>query len=255
MKQTAIITGATSGIGASFANKLAAQGYNLVITGRRKKELQSLADEIETKQKVSVLVQLLDLDDNNQLEKFIKYVKTIDNMGMLVNNAGFGTYDDFWKQELSRQEKMVAVHVLATMKLVYGVLPMMIKNKKGFIINVSSLGSFLPLRKNAVYAGTKAFLTIFTESLHLELLKTGIRVQVLCPGFTRTNFHQRIDTIQQDMKELEKLHWMSADKVVDCSLASLRKNRVVCVPGFRNRLIMKIVPFIPRGLYYRIVQR
>jgi len=188
MNKTAVITGATSGIGAEFAKRIAQRGYDLIVTGRRMDVIKKMASALSGEFGVSVEVIKAELSDKKDLEGLIRHIKKLDSVEFLVNNAGFGTYDYFWKESIEEQARMVAVHVTAAMKLVHAALPAMIQRGRGFIINLSSLGSFLPLKVNAVYGGSKAFLNIFSESLQMELADTGIRVQAQCPGFNQNGF-------------------------------------------------------------------
>lgn len=252
MNKTAVITGATSGIGAEFAKRLAQRGYDLVVTGRRMDVIKKMAGALSSEYGISVEVIKAELSDGKDMDRLIKHIKGLDSIEFLVNNAGFGTYDYFWKEKIEEQERMVAVHVTAAMRLAHAVLPSMIERGRGFIVNLSSLGAFLPLKINAVYGGSKAFLNIFSESLQMELADTGIRVQALCPGFTRTDFHGRIEKMQGDMGRLNKFYWMSPDSVVDYSLKRLEKGRVICIPGFRNRVLLRIASMLPRWLYIRL---
>ena len=253
MTKTAVITGATSGIGAEFARRLAQRGYDLVVTGRRMDIIKKMAGALSSEFGVSIEVIKAELSDKKDLEGLIRHIKKIGSVEFLVNNAGFGTYDLFWKESIEEQERMVAVHVTAAMRLAHAVLPAMMERGRGFIVNLSSLGSFLPLKMNAVYGGSKAFLNIFSESLQMELAGAGIRVQALCPGFTRTDLHGRIEKLgKEELKRLDKFYWMQPDRVVDCSLKCLEKGRVICIPGFRNRLLLCIASMIPRWLYNRL---
>lgn len=254
MTATALITGATSGIGASFARVLAARGYNLILTGRRDAAIRALAEDIGSRHRVSVSVIIAELSEAAGIDSVARRICDDDTIEILVNNAGFGTYDEFHAADIAEHRRMVAVHVGATVELTHAVLPQMLRRGGGSIVNVSSISSWCPAPKSGVYAGTKSFLVPFSESLHMELRDRGIRVQALCPGFTRTDFHARIDEIQADMQRIERFPWMSPDDVVEASLKALDKNRVVCIPGFRNRLIARLARVVPRAVYYRVVR-
>jgi uncharacterized protein len=252
--KTALITGATSGIGAAYAKKLAALGHDLIITGRRADIIQRLADEITARYQVCVDVVIVELGEDTGVRRIVERINKVDSIEFLVNNAGFGTYDTFAGAALAEQRAMVAVHVDAAMALVHAVLPQMLLRGRGTIINVSSMAAFFPAPKNSIYAGTKSFLVLFSESLYMEMRERGIRVQALCPGFTRTDFHEKIEKIQADMPRLERFHWMSPDAVVDYSLKTLGTGRVVCIPGFWNRLLTRAARLMPRSIYYRVVK-
>ncbi len=250
MKRTAVITGATSGIGAAFARRLAADGYDLLITGRREPVIRRLAEELSEKHRASVTVVTAELSDGADVRKLEGRIRRMDAIDILVNNAGFGVYASFAASNIDDQEGMVKVHVTTPMRLIHAALPKMIARKKGAIINLSSVGSFLPMRNNGIYGGTKSFLNIFSECLQMELREHGIAVQALCPGFTRTDFHRKLELKPEEYAQLERYRWLSADDVVDYSLACLGKRKVICVPGFSYRALVALSRFIPRRLYY-----
>ncbi|HDP80101.1 MAG TPA: SDR family oxidoreductase [Spirochaetes bacterium] len=254
MNKTAVITGATSGIGAAFARRLASEGYDLLVTGRRKALIEKQAAELSDKYGVKVTVIIAELSLEKDLRGLEKRLSALERVDFLVNNAGYGVYENFADTGADEHERMVRVHVTAPVRLTRAVLPGMISRKSGAVINLSSVGSFIPMEKNGMYGGTKAFLNIFSESLNIELRDTGVRVQALCPGFTRTDFHEKLGLTTEGQKRLEGYRWMSADEVVDCSLRCLGNNRVICVPGFSWRSILVFVKLLPRKLLYRIVR-
>jgi len=252
-RNIALVTGATSGIGEAFAGALAERGFDLVIAGRREKELAGVADGIKNKTGVDVEVGFGDLSDESHLESLVRRVKAMKNLEVLVNNAGFGTSGGFMDLKESIHRAMMAVHATATMRLTYAALPGMIARKAGTVINVSSIGGFFPFPGNAMYGGTKAFVRYFTESLHLDLLGTGVRVQALCPGMTRTDFHSTIGLNPQEFyRSGGVMKAMTAQEVVKVSLKYLEKNDPVCVPGINNRFTFLLCRFLPRKLLYRI---
>jgi short-subunit dehydrogenase len=181
-------------------------------------------------------------------------VGSIDNLEVLVNNAGFAKIGTFIETDIKIHRNMLMVHSNATMELTHAALPTMIKNKKGSIINLSSIGGFMPFPGNAIYSGTKAFVSFFTESIHLELSGTGVRVQALCPGMTITDFHEKMGL---DPKELYKTKGMSKsmspDEVVKISLSYLEKDRPICVPGLNNRITHLMIRFLPRKILYKLI--
>jgi short-subunit dehydrogenase len=249
-KKTALITGATSGIGAEFARRLAADGYNLLITGRREVKIKALADKLAQAYDCNVKVFLVELSDSTQVDSFIESIKDRD-ISFLVNNAGFGTTKFFHEEPLELQVKMVTVHVLAHMKITYAILPEMIRKGTGVIINVSSSGAFLPSPKTVTYSGTKAFPVAFTESLHMELEGTGVQVQVVCPGLTRTDMHSRLGITDEYTADWGPFRWILPQEVVDYSLRCLKKKRVLCLPGRMNRIQVFMRCLIPETLYYK----
>lgn len=222
-KKTALITGATSGIGAEFARQLASQGFNLIITGRRKKEIQNNADEITKKYKVSVQIIIAELSEQAGMEKVIKAIRKTPDLVILVNNAGFGIEGFFHESDISKQVMMLNVHNIALMKFIYEAVPVMIKNSGGTIINVASICARLYLPGQSIYNATKSFTLALTETLHMELKKNNIKFQALCPGFTRTDFHNKMGYGLTSLPDAGLNRWMTPDKVVSYSLKSLNK--------------------------------
>jgi len=228
----ALITGASSGIGEAFARNLAREGYDLILVARRKERLQALAEEIrretasrsETPSHVEVWA--ADLNDPIELESVEQRIAALENLDLLVNNAGFGLTGRFAEKDIRVLVDMVQVHVVATMRLVRAALPGMIRRGRGGVINVSSISALLPVGGNTVYGATKAYLNFFTESLALELKDTGVRVQALCPGFTVSEFHDRIGR-----PTLPRIFWMSPEQVVEEALRGLRENQLYVIPG------------------------
>jgi short-subunit dehydrogenase len=148
---------------------------------------------------------------------------------------------------------MLKVHVNAPVMLIHKVLPQMISNRTGVIINVSSLAAFIPTAGNSMYSSTKSFLVNFTESLHMDVGKFGIRVQCLCPGFTRTDFHKNLNVPWES--RFGWLHWMQPEEVVEYSVSCLNKGQVICIPGFVYRVISHLAGAVPRNLYYLIAHK
>ena len=250
-KPLALITGATSGIGAEYARRFAADGYNLIITGRREAKIKVLADELSNSYGSDAEVILVELSDSAQVDDLIENIKDRD-IHLLVNNAGFGSIKFFYHEPLELQEKMVAVHILAHMKIIYAILPGMIEKGTGVIINVSSAGAFLPSPKTVTYSGTKAFWRAFTESLHMELEGTGVQVQVVCPCLTRTDMHVRLGIPEDRIIDWGPFQWISPQKVVACSMHCLKKKKVLCTPGRLTRMQVVLRYFGPESLYYKI---
>jgi short-subunit dehydrogenase len=252
-KEIAIITGATSGIGAAFAKRFAGEGYDLIITGRRKEKIHALADELGKTFNINVDVVIAELSNPDKVDALAQKIRNTSNLCILVNNAGFATRGYFWEEDINGQENMVKVHILATIKLTHAAIPNMVAQGRGTIISLSSLGAFAPVPGNATYSGTKAFLSTFTESLHLELVGTGVKVQALCPGFTRTDFHERMGIDKSNLKDKGVMKWMSAEEVVEISLEYLEKNKVICIPGFWNKVLSLLPVILPHSLYYKMV--
>ena len=252
--KTACITGATSGIGAAFAKEFAKQGYDLIITGRRKEKIEFLSNTLSKEYNVNIEVIIAELSDNKNLDLLIDTIKRTKNLEILVNNAGFAIENVFYDEDFSSHEAMLKVHNFALIKLCHTVLPDMVSRGKGKIINVSSLGAFIPLPLNAVYSASKSFIKLFSESIHFELQGTGVKVQALCPGMTRTDFHEKMgydkNTYYKD-KGLEKA--MTAEEVVEISLQYLEKNKVLCIPGRHKKIFSFLIKVLPRAVIYKIV--
>jgi uncharacterized protein len=252
MNNIALITGATSGIGRAFARRFASMGYDLIMTGRRREIIQAAALEISEGHGVKANVVLAELSEEKGVRKVLDAIEKAGAVHALVNNAGFGLGKLFHAEDAKNHERMIAVHVTAAVRLVRAVVPGMLDRGSGIIINVSSLGAFLPTPFNSVYGGTKAFLDIFTRSLHTEIGHRGIRLQCLCPGFTSTDFHKQMGIEEEIKRQVKK--WMEPEEVVECSMKALSRGGVVCIPGFQNKLL-RILPLVmPAGWYYRAVR-
>ncbi len=249
----AVITGASSGIGKAFAIHFAETGYDLIITGRRIEKLTTIARQLREQFGASVQIILAELSEEKEAQKLIDIIKSHDNVFVLVNNAGFGSGIEFCDNELSKHLQMLHTHVVASVELVYAVLPQMIRRKDGVIINVSSLGAYLPAPGSSIYSATKLFLKSFSESLYMEVHKYGIRVQCLCPGFTRTEFHEHRESHQPTNKN--KLLWMDTETVLEESVKALRKDKTICIPGMINKLLVGMSVIMPRKLYYWLMQK
>ncbi|MBN2612932.1 MAG: SDR family oxidoreductase [Bacteroidales bacterium] len=248
-KPVAIITGATSGIGKEFAYRFASLGFNLIITGRRKNIISQTASEIIKNYKVNVKVVIADLSVKKDMDNLLKTIEAQKNIEVLVNNAGFGLYETFETHKIKNQLTMLKVHVAAPVILIDKVIPQMVINKKGIIINVTSLAAYTPTAHNAMYTSTKSFLTSYSESLAMQLQKYGIHVQCLCPGFTITDFHKKAD-YQKNLLPAGIVNWMSPSQVVDYSLEHLKNGKVICIPGAANRFLMHLISIVPRKMYY-----
>jgi short-subunit dehydrogenase len=251
----AIITGATGGIGSSFAHHLASKKYNLLLTDLDSKRLHEMAQKLEDAYKVSVKTESVNLTDGSELSAFVNKIKKLKDVGILVNCAGFGGGERFCNEKVERQLKMIQVHISATVQLVHAVLPGMIKRRKGDIITVSSLSAFIPAPGSSIYAATKSFLNSFMESIHMEVQQFGVRVQSLCPGLTRTEFHSRLKEEGKRSSLNKAIPFMEADEVVTHSLKCLKKGKVICIPGCFNKVIKKGIPVLPRKSFYSISKK
>lgn len=243
--KTALITGASSGIGKVFAEKLAALGWNLILVARRKALLEKLAVELNGKYLIKVEVFSADLSQIEDIKKLEKLIIHEKNLQMLVNNAGFGVkVGSFVESDIEKQTDMINVHITATMRLCRTVLPVMLAQKKGYIINVSSIAAFAPIPEGINYGATKNYIVSLSEWLQIELKGTNIKVQALCPGFTYTGFHDTEEFEQNHRSRKPKMMWSSAEKVVEESLRALKRNKVIIIPGLKNRIMVKLCPMV-----------
>ncbi len=237
---TALITGASSGIGTAFARALAAAGHSPLLVARREKQLRELAGELERKFSVNAEVFPADLSHPLDLERVEKKISGIQDLDILINNAGFGAPGRFAEMEVEKNLAMIQVHVIATVRLCRAALPGMIARGRGSIINVSSVAAFMASSRNATYSATKGYLNLFSEGLREDLKGTGVRVQALCPGLTHTEFHDR-PGYESYKTKIPGFLWMKAEDVVEESLESLNRGQGICIPGFKNRLIVAVM--------------
>jgi short-subunit dehydrogenase len=249
-RKIAVITGATSGIGASFAHYFARQGYYLILTGRRRDIIQQVADELQNKYNAEIEIIIADFSSESELSKLIQRIDQIERIEVLVNNAGFGSTKNFLTDDYQNQEKMIQVHIHALLRLTHHVIPKMIKNGKGYIVNVSSIAAFLASPQHELYCSTKAFINVFSESLYMSLKGQNIKVQSLCPGLTRTDFHQKLNWHPDNLKDRGLIKWMTPDFVVQKSVAALNKNKVIVIPGIIYKLVYLSIKILPRSIYY-----
>ncbi len=239
---TAFITGASSGIGLSFAKQLAQQGFDLILLARRKDRLNAISSELETQYSIRCEIIQADLSEIGDIKKTAEYLRQMNDLDVLVNNAGFATRGYFADVAVEKSLDMMNVHLTATVQFTHAALKGMLKRKRGAIINVSSIGSIVLSPGNVVYDATKSFLNTFSENLKLELQDTDIRIQALCPGFTRTEFHEVGDFSNYDRKAIPDSRWMSPDEVASLSLKALPKSKkIIFIPGWKKRLSKWII--------------
>lgn len=237
-KKTALITGASSGIGKSFAEILAKEGYNLILVARRKQKLDELAETLTERFSIESTVIVADLSKIEQIKTVEEAIKSLDHIDILVNNAGFGLSSSFAKGNYERQIDMVNIHVVASYIFCRAAVPVMLRENEGLIINVSSMSGLMTKFGDVTYTTTKAFLIVLSESLQEELRDTKIKIQALCPGMTYSEFHDTEELEEFDRSAVPKKLWMSSNEVATKSLRAARKGKVVYVPGFLNRLFL-----------------
>jgi short-subunit dehydrogenase len=248
-RRRAVVTGASAGIGAAFAEHLAREHYDLIIVARGRERLEALGRRLRKSEGIHVEPLAADLTDPAQLRVVEEMVADDDALELLVNNAGFGTFGRFAELAADEEEAEIRLNVVALVRLTRAALPGMLARRRGAVINVSSLAALQPAPYNATYGATKAYVNSFTEAIHEELRGTGVRVQALCPGFTRTEFQKRAGI---DTRSIPSFAWMEPDAVVRASLAGLRQGEVVCVPGMGNRVVAALTGTVPRSLARRI---
>ncbi|HSS21954.1 MAG TPA: SDR family oxidoreductase [Pyrinomonadaceae bacterium] len=248
---TAIITGASSGIGEEFARKLAARGRNVLLVARSEDKLITLCNELGRSNSIRAQYVALDLSQpdapRHLFEEAEKRGLTID---MLVNNAGFGSMDEFSKLELARELNMIDLNVRALVELTYRFLLPMIERRQGTIINVASTAGFQPVPFMATYAATKAFVLSFSEALWEENRRHGINVLALCPGVTDTNFFEAARGFKPPARVAQ-----TAGEVVDTALRGLAHGRSHIISGWTNFLMTQSERLFPRSLITRVAGR
>jgi uncharacterized protein len=234
---TALITGASSGIGKTFAKRLAEQGYDLIIVARREERLQTLAESLrsETGQKVTILV--ADLSKEAGIQSVLDVILGCEDLELLVNNAGFSAVAHFMELPIEQHLAMIRIHIEATVRFCHAALPAMKKRGNGAIINVASFGGFIPMPNNSTYNASKAYLS---DSLSYEVENFSITVQVLCPSFTRTEIFD-IAGLPAETIQIPYFMWMSTDEVVMTSLRALAKKQRIVTPRLSYQLGWRIL--------------
>ncbi|MFI5233272.1 MAG: SDR family NAD(P)-dependent oxidoreductase [Gemmatimonadales bacterium] len=243
-RPVALVTGASAGIGKVFAQRLAASGHDLLLVARDGVRLQRIADDLSLQYGINAEAMPADLARDEGMRSVANRISQMERLDCLVNNAGFGTRGKLVTRPVAEQATMLELHVMAPMLLTRAALPSMIARGSGTIINVASVASFIYSAGNVNYCATKAYLRVFTEGLATELIGTGVNVQALCPGFTRTEFHERAAI---DMKATPAILWLDATRVVDESLAqAARRGATVCIPGARYKMIVLLIRYLPQ---------
>ena len=245
MVSWALVTGATSGIGESFTRLLASHKYNIVLVARDLPRLQERAQGLEEKFGVKTHVIQADLATDEGCLKVENYILE-NQIDVLINNAGFGTSKAFTMSTIEIEQQLLDVLVRTPMRLMHVALPLMKERSKGVIINVSSVAGYIA---GGTYSASKSYLTVLSESLHTELAATGVKISALCPGFTRTEFHQRG---KMSMKGLPEFLWLDADRLVEQSWSDALKGKAVSVPGWQYKLLIFIVQTVPRSIVRKV---
>lgn len=245
-----LITGTTSGIGKAFAEKFASKGHSLILVSRNAEKLQAQKDKLQAQFNVSVKTIACDLSTDNAVteiqNKLNEWGIVVD---ILINNAGFNEYGLFANTDIAKELEMINLHISFTTKLIKYLLPNMLKNHYGRILNVGSTGSFIASPTDAVYSATKAYILSFSNALCGELAKTGVKVTTLCPGATRTEFAQKAN-IQNSL--LFKFAVMKPEKVVKIVYPKLMKGKRLVIAGAYNKAMVLCSKILPVRLLNKI---
>ena len=245
MASWALVTGATSGIGESFTRLLADNNYNIVLVARDLPRLQERAHGLQEKFNVETHIIQADLATDAGCAAVEHYIAN-NQIDVLINNAGFGLNKAFTMSALDAEQQMFDVLVRTPMRLMHVALPLMRQRNKGVVINVSSVAGFIA---GGTYSASKSYLTVLSESLHTELADTNIKISALCPGFTRTEFHQRG---RMSMKGLPRFMWLDSDKLVAKSWSDALKGEAVSIPGWQYQLLVFVIQGLPRSIVRKV---
>ena len=226
---TAVVTGASSGIGAVYADRLARRGYDLILVARNRPRLEQLATRISNETGRSVEIVAADLNDDADIHRVENVLRTDASITMLVNNAGVGAAGPLVDSDADKMEAMIKLNVIALTRLTYAVAPGFVARGGGNIINIASIVAIAPEILNGVYGGTKAFVLALTQSLHHELASKGVKVQAVLPGATRTEFWD-VAGVPIEVVE-ERGIVMSAEQMVDASLVGFDQGELATIPS------------------------
>lgn len=238
---TALITGATAGIGKSFAEQLAKRGYDLVLVARDQARLKDLASELAKEHGIKTEVLTADLTKQTDLGE-VACRAAAEDIDLVVNNAGFGIKQNFVGGQLEAEQNLLDVLVTAVMRVTHAALPGQVKRNRGGVINVSSVAGWL---SSGTYSSAKAWVTTFSEALATQLKKQNVHVMALCPGYTRTEFHQRAD---MKIETIPNWMWLDVDRVVEKALKDFFANKTVSVPGLQYKFLSFIAQYLPRPI-------
>ena len=245
MASWALVTGATAGIGESFTRLLAENNYNIVMVARDLQRLEERALGLESKFNISTHVIQADLATESGCAVIEQYISN-NQIDVLINNAGFGLNKAFTMSSLEAEQQMLDVLVRTPMRLMHAVLPGMKERNKGVVINVSSVAGYIA---GGSYSASKSYITVISESLNTELAGTNVKVSALCPGFTRTEFHQRA---RMSMKGLPNFMWLNADELVKKAWSDALRGEAVSIPGWQYRVLTFVIQAVPRSLVRKV---
>lgn len=246
---TALITGATAGIGAAFARHLAMTGHDLVIVARNVRRLEANAVGLRTAYGVAVEVMGADLAEEVGRELVAARVEDADRpLDVLINNAGLSLNTPFLRSTPEKEAALLNVNVHAVMRLTLAALPGMVRRGHGAVVNVSSVAGFGSALPGSTYPASKAWVTNFSESVALSVARLGVHVMALCPGYVRTEFHQRAGI---DMSKTPGWLWLDADPLVAAAMSDLRRGKLVSIPSVRYKAVVFALRYLPRRLLRR----
>lgn len=250
-EQIAVVTGATAGIGAAFARRLAADGYDLVLVARDATRLAGFAAELTERHGRAVETLSADLSTDEGCVTVERRLTEGTPVDLLVNNAGIALTRSFLRSSVEDEARLLRLNVNSVMRLTHAVLPTMTARGRGAVINISSVAGFAAIEAGSTYSATKAWVTNFSESVGQAARPHGVRVMALCPGFTRTEFHQRAGI---DVSKMPSWIWLDADDVVAQGLRDLRKGRLVSVPDWKYKISVVALRHTPQRLLHRLTR-
>jgi short-subunit dehydrogenase len=245
MSKWALVTGATAGIGESFTRLLASKGFNIALVARDEARLHERAAALREKYGVQTFVLPADLATAQGCAAVEDYLQEFD-IEVLINNAGFGINKAFTASDLKAEQDLLYVIFINHMRLILVALPKMKERNSGTIINVSSVASFIA---GGTYSASKSYLTVLSESLHTEVRDTNVKISALCPGFTRTEFHQRG---RMKMKGLPNFMWLDSDELVAASWSDAQSGKAVSIPGWQYKILIALISLAPRSAVRKI---
>ncbi len=254
-RMTALVTGASAGIGKAFADVFGKYGFNLILTARRADRLEAIATELSAKHRVQAHTVAADLADPAAVARLVGEIKARGlRVDALINNAGFGVPGAYASTPWEKQRDFLQVLVTAPCELAHRLLPDMIARKRGYVINVASLAGILPGTAGAtLYGASKSFMIQFSRSLHLETEKHGIHVTAVCPGFTYSEFHDVTGTREQ-VSKMPKYMWMTAEQVAEEGYQAMMRKKAVHVNGTVNKGFALLAKYLPDQLGLAIMR-
>ena len=252
---TALVTGASAGIGSAFADVFAKYGFNLILTARREDRLKAVASAIEAKHRVKVAVIAADLADPAAPARLVNDIKAQGlRVDALINNAGYGVPGSYAGSKWEDQRDFIQVLMTAPCELAHRLVPDMIARKRGYVVNIASLAGMVPgSAGSTLYGASKSFMIQFSRSLHLELEKQGVNVTAVCPGFTYSEFHD-VTGAREQVSKMPKVMWMTAEQVAEEGYQAVMRNKAVHINGNVNKGIALLAKYLPDQLGLMIMR-